>query len=218
VQDDWQIRAGELAGPAIESGEATAWFDRLYAAGAAGEVAMPWDRDDPQPLLRDWTRRERVRGKGKKAIVVGCGLGADAEYIASLGFDTIGFDISPTAVGVASERHPGSAVEYRVEDLLQLPEEWHHAFDLVVEVFTLQALPDPPRGDAARAVAGLVAPGGRLLAIAFRATPGDDPLSGPPFPLTRESIDAVATEGLAVGSAEELELDGQARWRVDYRR
>ena len=168
--EDWQIRADELAGPAIENGEATAWFDRLYAAGAAGEVSMPWDRDDPQPLLRDWTRRERIKGAGKSAVVVGCGLGADAEYIASLGFDTVGFDISPTAVRLARERHPDSPVDYRVADLLDLPEEWHHAFDLVVEVFTLQALPDPPRGDAARAVAGLVAPGGRLLAVEFRAT------------------------------------------------
>jgi threonine dehydrogenase-like Zn-dependent dehydrogenase len=216
--EDWQVKAGELAGAAIEDGEATAWFDRLYAAGASGEVSMPWDRDEPQPLLRDWARRERVKGGGRPAVVVGCGLGADAEYLASLGFDTIGFDVSPTAVRVAGERHPASAVDYRVADLFDLPAQWHQAFDLVVEVYTLQALPDPPRGDAARAVAGLVAPGGRLLAVAFRAAESDDPLSGPPFPLTRESIDAVATEGLAVAAAEELELDGQTRWRVEYHR
>ncbi len=216
--EDWQVKAGELAGPAIENGEATSWFDRLYAAGAAGEVSMPWDRDEPQALLRDWTRRERVKGRDKKAVVVGCGLGADAEYLASLGFDTIGFDVSPTAVRLARERHPDSAVDYRVADLLDLPEEWHHAFDLVVEVFTLQALPDPPRGDAARAVAGLVAPGGRLVAVAFRATEDVDPLDGPPFALTRESIEAVATDGLQVAKAEELELDGAMRWRVAYHR
>ena len=216
--DDWQVKAGELAGPAIANGESTAWFDRLYAAGAAGEVSMPWDRDEPQPLLRDWTRREQVKGRDKRAVVVGCGLGADAEYLATLGFDTIGFDVSPTAVRLARERHPDSTVDYRVADLLDLPEEWHHAFDLVVEVFTLQALPDPPRGDAARAVAGLVAPGGRLVAVAFRATEDVDPLDGPPFALTRESIEAVATEGLQVAKAEELELDGAMRWRVAYHR
>jgi SAM-dependent methyltransferase len=216
--EDWQVKAGELAGPAIENGEATTWFDRLYAAGAAGEVSMPWDRDEPQALLRDWTRRERLKGRGKTAVVVGCGLGADAEYLASLGFDTVGFDVSPTAVRLARERHPDSAVDYRVADLLALPEEWHHGFDLVVEVFTLQALPDPPRGDAARAVAGLVAPGGRLVAVAFRATEDVDPLDGPPFALTRESIEALATDGLRVTKAEELELDGAMRWRVSYHR
>ena len=176
--EDWQIKAEELVRPAFERGDATGWFDQLYSAGAAGEVSMPWDRDEPHALLRDWSRRERVKGRGKSAVVVGCGLGADAEYISSLRFDTVGFDVSPTALQVARERHPESPVDYRVADLLDLPEEWRHAFDLVVEVFTLQALPDPPRGDAARAIAGLVAPGGRLLAVWFRATGDDDPLRG----------------------------------------
>jgi 2-polyprenyl-3-methyl-5-hydroxy-6-metoxy-1,4-benzoquinol methylase len=49
---------------------------------------------------------------------VGCGLGADAEYLASLGFDTVGFDISETAIRLARERFPGSAVRYVSADLL----------------------------------------------------------------------------------------------------
>ncbi len=218
VMEDWQIKAEELVRPAFERGDATGWFDQLYSAGAAGEVSMPWDRDEPHALLRDWSRRERVKGRGKSAVVVGCGLGADAEYISSLRFDTVGFDVSPTALQVARERHPESPVDYRVADLLDLPEEWRHAFDLVVEVFTLQALPDPPRGDAARAIAGLVAPGGRLLAVWFRATGDDDPLEGPPFSLTRESVDSLAVDGLEIVSADELELDGAPRWRVEYTR
>ena len=44
-------------------------------------------------------------------MVVGCGLGADAEYIASLGFDTTGFDttgfdISGTAIRLARQGFP----------------------------------------------------------------------------------------------------------------
>jgi SAM-dependent methyltransferase len=215
MERDWDVRAGELSRQAIGAGEPTAWFDRLYAAGAAGEVSMPWDRDEPQPLLREWLEAHDVHGAGRRAVVVGCGLGADAEHLATRGFDTTGFDVSGTAVRVARERHPGSPVHYRVADLLALPDEWSRAFDLVVEVFTLQALPDPPRADAMRAVAGLVAPGGTLLAVAYRHVAGDDELAGPPFPLTRATMEALATGGLRLGEVEEL--DGP-RWRVAYHR
>jgi 2-polyprenyl-3-methyl-5-hydroxy-6-metoxy-1,4-benzoquinol methylase len=179
---------------------------------------MPWDRDEPHPLLREWAERDAVRGDGRRGVVVGCGLGGDAEYIAGLGFDTIGFDIAPTAVQVARERHPGSPVDYRVANLLDLPGEWHHAFDLVVEVFTIQALPDPPRSAAAAGVNGLVKAGGTLLLVEFRAGEGDDPLAGPPFSLTRATIDSLATDGLRVVRAEEVVLDGLPRWRVEYQR
>jgi SAM-dependent methyltransferase len=216
--EDWQTRAGEFVRPSYERGDATGWFDQLYAAGAAGEVSMPWDRDEPHPLLREWAEREGVRGKGRRGVVVGSGLGGDAEYLASLGFDTVGFDIAPTAVQVAQERHPDSRVDYRVADLLDLPGEWERAFDQVVEIFTLQALPDPPRADAIKGVNRLVRPGGTLLMVAFRATEGDDPLQGPPFSLTRTTIDALAFDGLEIAAAEEVELDGTPRWRVEYHR
>jgi hypothetical protein len=36
---------------------------------------------------------------------------------------------------------PQSAVDYRVADLFDAPSEWRGAFDLVHELYTLQALP-----------------------------------------------------------------------------
>jgi hypothetical protein len=105
-------------------------------------------------------------------------------------------------------------VDYRVADLLAQPVEWPHTFDLVVEIFTVQALPDPPRAAAIRAVASLVAPGGALLAIAFRHTPGVSTDDGPPFALTREMLDGFAADGLTQVRTEEL--DGPL-WRVELR-
>src|ERR1017187_7080256 len=83
------------------------------------------------------TRRAARRG----ALVVGCGLGEDAEYIARLGYATTAFDIALTAIAAARSRFPGSPVEYQVADLLAPPPWWSHAFALVVESTTLQALP-----------------------------------------------------------------------------
>lgn len=130
-------------------------------------------------------------------------------------FATTGFDIAATAVRLARERHPDSTVDYRVADLLDLPGAWRGAFDLVVEIFTVQALPDPPRAEGMAAIRSLVAPGGTLLAIAFRYVDGDDPDVGPPFSLTRSTMDALAGDELTVVRAEEL--DGP-RWRVEYSR
>jgi 2-polyprenyl-3-methyl-5-hydroxy-6-metoxy-1,4-benzoquinol methylase len=81
--------------------EATAWFERLYAAGGG----VPWDRGAPHPLLADWARGRSFAGG--RALVVGCGLGEDAELVARLGFVTTAFDVSPTAIERARERFPG---------------------------------------------------------------------------------------------------------------
>lgn len=212
---DWDVRGSQLAAEAISAGAPTSWFDRLYAEGAAGAVSMPWDRTAPHPLLADWTSNHHLPGDGRSAVVVGCGLGADAEHLAGLGFRTTAFDIAPAAVRIVRERNPGSAVAYEVADLLALPGGWRRSYDLVVEVFTLQALPDPPRSQAVRAVAGLVAPGGTLLAVAFRRTADDEAASGPPYPLGRVDMAALATDGLELVALQEHE---GPLWRAELQR
>src|SRR4051812_17720405 len=145
----------------------TSWFEPLYAQKAAEGGAPPWNRDGPHGLLEQVVEDLGLDGGGaRSAIVVGCGLGADAEYIASKAYNTTGFDLSPTAIRVAREQHPASTVDYHVAALLALPARWRRAFDLVVECWTVQALPDPPRTEAIRAISELLAPGGTLLVVA----------------------------------------------------
>ena len=97
-------------------------------------------------------------------------LTADAEYVAALGFDTTGFDISGTAIRLARQRFPGSTVRYVVADLLNYAQTWLRAYDLVVEIITVQALPNPPRHQAIANVSRLVGPGGTLRAICARCS------------------------------------------------
>lgn len=99
-----------LASASLAAGDPTGWFDRLYAAGARGQVPVPWRRRLPHPLLVHWASAQELSGAGQRAVVVGCALGADAEYVASLGFDTTGFDISGIAIRLARQRFPGSTV------------------------------------------------------------------------------------------------------------
>ena len=100
---------------------------------------------------------------GPRALIVGCGLGDDAEEAARRGYQVTAFDLSPTAIRDCRERFPGSAVDYQVADLFQLPVSWRLAFGLVAEIRTLQSLPLAQRADAARAIAATVRPGGWLF-------------------------------------------------------
>jgi SAM-dependent methyltransferase len=210
--------ANRLSRDSYAAGDATGWFERLYEAAADGDAVVPWDHDEPRPSLVEWMERRGLEGAGRRAIVVGCGFGAEAEYIAGLGFDTLAFDISPTAIRLARERHPDSRVNYTSADLLDLPADWVGAFDLVVEVITVQSLPDSLRAQAIAGVANLVAPGGTLIAIAAARDHDGEPVDGPPWPLTRDEIDSFARSGALEPVEIERFTDTMPRWRAEFRR
>jgi SAM-dependent methyltransferase len=181
---------------------------------------MPWSRTHPHPLLAEWTQRHRVCGAGQRAVVVGCGLGADAEHLAALGYDTVAFDISATAVTLARGRWPASTVCYLTADLLAPPVQWRAAFDFVVEILTVQALPESLHPAAIANVSHLVAPGGTLLAIA--AVHDDRAPAGPtgPWPLRRDDMEAFTANHLFVTEIEHLSdprPPHELRWRAACR-
>ena len=207
-----------LAAASLAAGDPTGWFEQLYAEAGAGTAHVPWDVPRPSKLLAEWARDAAVTGAGRRALVVGCGLGRDAEFLAGLGFTTTAFDISVTAVRTARERHPDSPVEYAVADLLDPPPQWRGGFDLVCESNNVQALPKPVRDRAIANVGPLVAPGGTLLVLAAAAT--GTGTAGPPWPLTRAEIDAFAAPGLTPVRVDEL-VDADdpliRRWRAEFR-
>jgi SAM-dependent methyltransferase len=212
-----QSRARELAAAHLAEGEATAWFDALYAEG---ESQIPWDHAAPNPHLVEWLDRTHADGAGKRALVVGCGLGDDAEALCSRGFDVTGFDVSPTAVERCRGRHPDSGAQYRVADLFDAPEDWSRAFDLVLESYTLQALPRPERERAVAPIADFVAPSGTLLVVC-RGRDADEDAGAFPWPLTREEVTAFESAGLDRVAFEDFEDDRDPpvrRFRAEFRR
>ena len=101
---DPDIATRQLARESLEQDDPTGWFERLYSAAEDGRAVVPWDRGTAHVLLTDWVSASQPDGTGKSALVVGAGTGWDAEYVADLGFNTIAFDISPTAVESAKRR------------------------------------------------------------------------------------------------------------------
>jgi len=213
--------ARRLAAASLARDDPTGWFERLYTAAEAGEAALPWDRGTPQKLVATWAHHHRARGEGQRALVVGCGLGRDAELVVQLGYGTVAFDVSPTAISTARKRFPYSSVDYRVADLLAPPHEWIQEFDLVVESMTVQSLPEPPRANAILNVGRFVGVGGTLLVVAAARLSSNDSSAGPPWPLSRHEVDLFAASGLEPVHVQQIpDADDGAvhRWLAEFRR
>ena len=197
----------------------TAWFEELYAEAAKGRATVPWDRDAPSELLENWVESQAADGRGRSAAVVGCSYGRDAELIARHGYRTLGFDIAPTVIEAARDRHPDSPVDYRVGDLLALPDEWIGAFDLVVESMNVQGLPADIRATAIAGVRSLVAPGGTLFVIALARDDGaGDVVDRPPWPLALAEIEDFGS-GLVTRSIERITGGTDpaiSRWAAEF--
>ncbi len=179
------------------------WCEQVYREANGDELAIPWAYLRPNPHLVRWSRESGWDGEGKCALVVGCGLGDDAEFLAKQGFDVTAFDISPTAIAWCHRRFPRSKVHYEVADLFKAPERYRDAFDLVVEAYTLQCFKPPLRSKAAAPLASFLAPYGALWLITRKREP-DEEVYGPPWPLTHGELDALRREGLKQVSLEDF--------------
>jgi SAM-dependent methyltransferase len=218
--DEWRPEAHRPPSATLVAAGSIGGFEQRYTAGGLDVVQMPWARMDPHPLLRRWTRERAPRGAGRMAAVVGCGLGADAEYVAALGFSTVAFDVSRTAVAVVRSRFPRSSVRYVIADVLDLPPEWVAGFDLVVEVQTVQAVPAPTRRMAIDEVARLLAPGGSLIVVAAAEREGDVRPVDPPWPLTQAEIDSFGLGGLTAVHVERIVDENNPayyHWLAEFR-
>jgi hypothetical protein len=213
-----RAKARTLAAQAIQKGDAVGWFEQLYAEAGGSTATIPWAEMRPNPNLVQWYEtggKDRLRGP---ALVVGCGLGDDAEFLAAQGVAVVAFDISPTAIAWCRRRFPGSRVEYCVQDLFASPKEWQRAFGFVMEAYTLQAFPGKVRGTAQERMVEWVAPGGRLLVIA-RGREATEPEGDLPWPLLKTEFELFVRLGLTEAAFEdyvEREPRPVRRFRGEY--
>jgi SAM-dependent methyltransferase len=190
-----------VAAESLAQGDATGWFERFYQAAGGDWDRVPWADRRPNRYLVAWLRTFGAAPIRKRCLVVGCGLGDDAEALASAGFDVTACDIAPTAIEAARRRFPRSGVDYVVADILHPPAAWTAGFDLVFEAFTLQALPPDTRRAAMQAIVTLLAPGGRVFVLC-RAREADEPLGELPWPLTRDELTVFEDAGLRATSVD----------------
>ncbi len=191
-KEERELRIKALQEKANQSGETSGWFEPLYADALRGELQVPWDDGGANPHLLAWLQREGVDGTGKRALEVGCGTGDGAMALAGLGFEVDAVDLSASAIELAKARNPHAGIRYAQQDMLAPPQEFQGAFDLVVEIYTLQAIQPPLRKILTGALPSLVAPGGLLLMVA-RARDPEVEAEGPPWPLTESEVRELAS-------------------------
>ncbi len=206
---------GDILRQHFQSGDFQNAFEAVYANAQNGGL-IPWDNRGPNPLLVEWIQREKRVGDKAPALVIGCGLGDDAEYLAARGYAVTAFDVSETAIQMCCERFPDSQVQYRVADLFALPAEWANHFAFVFEARTIQALPWQMSEDAMSAIARCLRPDGDLLVLCFRRAPQED-RKGIPWPLSTDELNFFKTLGLQEMSFEEALLN-RPMFRVLYHR
>lgn len=189
-------RVRQIASEYISRGDALGWFEALYSEAAGDNTVIPWADLEPNRFFVKWAENTGLRGEGKTALVVGCGLGDDARYLNDLGFEVTAFDISPTAIEWAKKLHSDTEIRFEVMDLFDPFPDWRRAFDFVLEVYTIQPLPEELRGRAIDAISEFVAPGGKL-AVVTRGRNDDDPSDAFPLPLSRRELQRFVENGLA---------------------
>jgi 2-polyprenyl-3-methyl-5-hydroxy-6-metoxy-1,4-benzoquinol methylase len=214
-------RVYQLSAEAYAQGDYTGWFEKLYAEAQGDLDAIPWADRGVNHWLSDWIETSQFNLQDRQVLVVGCGLGDDAEYLAELGAKVTAFDLSQTAIDWCHQRFPDSKVNYQVIDLFAAPSDWKLRFDLVIELYTIQALPANIRPQAIDCISNFVAPNGKLLVVCRGRDP-EDPCDKLPFPLTQSELTRFTTTGLTQVSFEDfvdtLESDSPRRFRIVYQR
>ncbi|WP_072682413.1 class I SAM-dependent methyltransferase [Arcobacter sp. LA11] len=171
-----------------ENDDPLGWFDSIYKNAKGDYKAVFWADLEPSPYLIHWLKDNPKKKIKPKAVVIGCGVGDDAEALSNFGYEVIGFDISQSAIELCENRYPNSKVTYLVADLFNYPDEWIENFDLVYECNTIQVLPGEYRIKARKAISKLLAPSGNLL-VSCRSRKTGEQEDNIPLPLDKEEID-----------------------------
>lgn len=169
------------------------WFDYVYEKANGDHTKVFWADLEPSPYLVQWLEKNIIEKENKKACVIGCGVGDDAQALASYGFEVTAFDISPTAIELCKKRYPDSKVDYVVADLFDYPKEWFESFDVVYECNTIQVLPGIYREKARVAMSSLIAKNGYIL-VSCRSRNEGEKEDAVPLPLTKTEINKFTSD------------------------
>ena len=138
-------------------------MEKIYSETPPADI--PWNIESPPKALVELIDSGQIRPG--KAIDMGCGAGNYAIYLASVGFDVMGVDTSPSAIALAeaNAKRKGMACRFVAADVLGgLPEitdtfEFAYDWSLLHHVFPID------RKRYVETVCRLLAPAGTYLSV-----------------------------------------------------
>ena len=136
-------------------------FEKIYEKPEAG-----WTRHEAPEELSDLIREKQITPC--KAIDIGCGEGYYSIYLASMGFEVVGIDLSERAIEYAKKNaeKAGANVRFLAGDVttaLELEER----FDFVLGWSVLHHIMPPEREEYIKNIATLLNRGEKYLATCF---------------------------------------------------
>lgn len=127
-----------------------------------------WDTGIVPPEVRQLVEEERPTPG--RALDLGCGTGTTAVYLATRGWDVVGVDFAPRAIGLARRRAADAGVadrvRFEVADVTRLP-GLGAPFDLALDIGCFHAVPDARRRAYMEGVARVLRPGATVLMYEF---------------------------------------------------
>ena len=140
-------------------------IDKIYRNMPLEEI--PWNIETPPDALVELVESGKV--KPCKTIDFGCGAGNYAIYLASIGFDVTGIDISPSAIKTAKENAKKKRVKcnFLVADVLGDLDEVKQTFDFAYDWELLHHTYPEKRKKYVENVYRILNPGGNYLSVCF---------------------------------------------------
>jgi SAM-dependent methyltransferase len=218
--EERRARARELAAEFADRGDSFGWFEAFYAEASGDNEKIPWADLEPNKFFKSWADDVELKGDGRTALVVGCGLGDDAKFLDDLGFKVTAFDISPTAIEWAKRLHADTDIQFEVADLFEPYRDWLRAFDFVLEIYTIQPLPMEMRERVIDSIAAFVAYDGELVIVTRGRDDDEEPVQLP-WPLSRRDLSRFEAHGLRQTDFRVFDGDDstpEPRWVVQYKK
>jgi len=140
-------------------------MDRIYRNTPLEEI--PWNIETPPDVLVELVESGKV--KPCKTIDLGCGTGNYAIYLASIGFEVTGIDVSPTAIKIAKEnaKKKGVKCDFLVTDVLGNLDEVKETFDFAYDWELLHHIFPEQRKKYVENVHRILNPKGKYLSVCF---------------------------------------------------
>jgi SAM-dependent methyltransferase len=140
-------------------------MERIYRKTPLNGV--PWNIETPPDMLAQLVESGKV--KPCKTIDLGCGTGNYSIYLASVGFDVTGIDISPTAIKIAQENAKKKRVKcnFFVANVLGNLSELTERFDFAYDWELLHHIFPDKRRIYIKNVHRILNPEGKYLSVCF---------------------------------------------------
>ena len=162
--------------PKIEKSEY--WANVYQKEGTPG-----WDLAAASPILTDMLPRLKL--PKSRILVLGCGEGHDAALFAEAGHVVTAVDFSPEGIKRGKEKYQHlSNLHFYQMDIFDIPTDWNHSFDLVVEHTCFCAIRPDQRNEMVRIWRRMLHEQGQLLSIFYVM----EKRSGPPFGTTEWEV------------------------------